>query len=152
VTPPLVRTLRTRLETRRLGAAIAAVLEPGDLVLVSGPLGAGKTFLVAAVARALGCRTSVTSPTFTLVHEHATRRGLLLHADLYRLLGPGLQGEVARLGLRERRADGAIVAVEWGDDAGGALGGAPSLAVRLEVAGPRQRIATLSGPRASGIV
>jgi tRNA threonylcarbamoyl adenosine modification protein YjeE len=152
VTQRLARTLRTRLDTRRLGASIAAVLEPGDLALFSGALGAGKTFLVGAVARALGARTAVTSPTFTLVYEHATRRGLLLHADLYRLRGADLANEVARLGLREQRAEGAILAVEWGEDAEEALGGAPSLVVRLKIAGPRERIATLSGPRASGIV
>jgi tRNA threonylcarbamoyl adenosine modification protein YjeE len=152
VTQPLVRALRTRLDTRRLGASIAASLEPGDLALFSGELGAGKTFLVGAVARALGASTAVTSPTFTLVHEHATRRGLLLHADLYRLRGADLTGEVARLGLREQRVDGAILAVEWGEGAEEELGGAPSLVVRLQIAGPRERIATLSGPRASGIV
>lgn len=158
MTEPVVRELRSRLDTRRLGAAIAAVLEPGDLALLSGPLGAGKTFLAAAIARALGAQTAVTSPTFTLVHEHDTPRGLLLHADLYRLLDaePRAQGtlaaEVARLGLRERRAEGAIVLVEWGDDAVETLGGSPSLAVRLDVTGLRGRFAALSGARAGDIV
>ncbi len=158
MTEPVVRDLRSRLETRRLGAAIAAVLGPGDLALLSGPLGAGKTFLAAAIARALGAKTAVTSPTFTLVHEHDTPRGLLLHADLYRLLDAGpaatgaLAAEVARLGLRERRAEGAIVLVEWGDDAVEPLGGSPSLVVRLDVAGARGRFAALSGARAGDIV
>lgn len=158
MTEPIVRELQTRLDTRRLGAAIAAVLQPGDLALLSGPLGAGKTYLAAAIARALGAKTAVTSPTFTLVHEHDTPRGLLLHVDLYRLLdaGPagqgGLAAEVARLGLRERRSEGAIVLVEWGDDAAEALGGSPALVVRLDVAGARGRVAALSGSRAGDIV
>jgi tRNA threonylcarbamoyl adenosine modification protein YjeE len=147
-----VRQLPTRRDTQRLGAAIAAVLEPGDLVVCTGGLGAGKTLLVGAIARALGATTAATSPTFALVHEHETPRGLLVHADLYRVLGPALADEVARLGLRERRGEGAFVIVEWGEDALDALGGSPALSVSLAIAGPRDRVATLSGPRAGAIV
>lgn len=149
---PALRTLRTRRDTRRLGAAIARALQAGDLAVLSGDLGAGKTFLVRAVAHALGVSGSVTSPTFALVHEYPTTRGPLVHADLYRLRGPGLAAEVARLGLRERRREGAILLVEWGEDAVDALGGEPSLVVSLAIAGERERVATLSGPRADGIV
>jgi tRNA threonylcarbamoyladenosine biosynthesis protein TsaE len=152
VTEEAVRRLPTRRDTQRLGVAIAAVLEPGDLVVCSGPLGAGKTLLVGAMARALGATTAVTSTTFALIHEHATPRGLLLHADLYRVLGPGLAEEVARLGLRERRSEGTFVVVEWGEDAVDALGGSPALSVRLEMRGARERVATLSGTRAGAIV
>jgi tRNA threonylcarbamoyladenosine biosynthesis protein TsaE len=149
---PADRTLRTRRDTRRLGAAIARALGPGDLVVLSGDLGAGKTFLVRAVARELGVAQAVTSPTFTLVQEYATARAPLVHVDLYRVLGPRLTEEVARLGLRERRAEGAIVLVEWGEDAIAALGGAPALVVSLRIAGPSQRAASLSGARAGDIV
>ncbi len=149
---PVVRSLRTRRDTRLLGAAVARALRPGDLVVLSGDLGAGKTFLVRAVARALGVAQAVTSPTFELVHEYATERAPLVHADLYRLLGPRLDDEIARLGLRERRGEGAVLLVEWGDDAVPALGGAPELVVALRVAGSSQRVATLSGPRAGDIV
>jgi tRNA threonylcarbamoyladenosine biosynthesis protein TsaE len=141
--------MATRRETTRLGARIAAVLEAGDLVLLSGGLGAGKTFLARAVARALGVRERVTSPTFTLVQEYTTPSGTLVHADLYRLLGApaGLPVEVARLGLRARRAEGAIVLVEWGDDALDALGGDAALVVRLAIDG-NARTAELEGARA----
>jgi tRNA threonylcarbamoyladenosine biosynthesis protein TsaE len=152
VASPVVRTLRTRRDTRRLGAAIARVLEEGDLVILSGDLGAGKTFLVRAIARALGVDGPVTSPTFALVQEYAAPRAPLVHVDLYRLRGPDLAGEVARLGLRERRREGALVLVEWGEDAADALGGEPSLVVSLALAGEGARVATLSGPRADGIV
>jgi len=144
--------LPARRDTRRLGAAIAGVLEAGDLAVLSGDLGAGKTFLVRAIARALGVETAVTSPTYALVQEYATKRAPLVHVDLYRLRGPGLAAEVARLGLRERRREGAILLVEWGEDAADALGGEPDLVVSLAIAGELERVATLSGPRADGIV
>jgi len=143
-----VRTLATRRDTRRLGEAIARCLEPEDLVVLSGDLGAGKTFLVAAIARALGVPGAVTSPTFALVHEYAGAPAPLVHADLYRLRGEGLAAEVARLGLRERRREGAILLVEWGEDAVGALGGDPALTVALRLVGGSARVAELSGPRA----
>ncbi len=148
-----VLALATRQDTRRLGKAIAAALAPGDLVLLSGDLGAGKTFLVRSIARALGSTERVTSPTFALVQEIATREGPLVHADLYRLRDDprGLARETARLGLREARRDGARVLVEWGEEVEGQLGGA-SLAVKLAITGQHAREATLSGPRAFDIV
>jgi len=144
----IVRSLASRRDTRQLGAAIARALEPGDLVMLEGPLGSGKTFLTRAIARTLGARGPVTSPTFTLVREIATRHGLLLHADLYRLRGETLGQETRRLGLRERRSEGCLLIVEWGMDALDVLGGAPALVVLLSPAGDHQRTATLSGPRA----
>jgi tRNA threonylcarbamoyladenosine biosynthesis protein TsaE len=122
------------------------MLSPGDLVLLSGELGAGKTFLARAIARGLGVRGRVTSPTFTLVQEYTTTKGTLVHADLYRLLDApaGLAAEVERLGLRERRGEGAIVLVEWGDDAASALGGDVALQVRLTIA-DKLRTAVLEG-------
>jgi tRNA threonylcarbamoyladenosine biosynthesis protein TsaE len=140
--------LKTRRETHKLGRAIAAKLRPGDLVVLSGDLGAGKTFLARAIARGLGVPESVriTSPTFTLVQEYDTTRGTLLHADLHRLLGDKLRAEVERLGLRERRAEGCIVIVEWGEDAIDWLGGGPTLVVKLTTA-REGREATLSDAR-----
>ena len=155
VTAPIVRKLCGRSDTRRLGAAIARRLEPRDLVVLSGDLGAGKTFLVRAIARALGVVGVVTSPTFTLVQEYQTARGTLAHADLYRLLGSGalsLDDEVARLGLREMRAEGAMLVVEWGEGAIDALGGRPALVATLAISGTSDRTVTLSGPSANDIV
>ena len=148
--------LRSRRDTVKLGEAIGRVVEPGDLVLLSGGLGAGKTFLARSIVRALGVPGTVRvgSPTFALVHEYETPRGLFLHADLYRLLETRvpLAEEVARLGLREQRADGAMLLVEWGDSAALALGGDVSLAVTLAPGlGPNQREVTLRGARAQAL-
>ena len=149
---PRARILRTRRDSRRLGAAIARVLTPADLVILSGGPGAGKTFVVRALARALGITARVTSPSFVLVHEYDAPGAMLVHADLYRLQGDALTFEVERLGLRELRASGAIVVVEWGECAVHALGGEPALVVDLAIAGPSERHATLSGSRADDIV
>ncbi len=148
--------LATRRDTQRLGRAIASKLRGGDLVVLVGELGSGKTFLARVIARGLGVPESVpvTSPTFTLVQEYETLRGTLLHVDLYRLLEGGserLQHEVERLGLRERRGEGCIVVVEWGRDAIPWLGGDPTMIVELEVK-KKERHAKLSGPKSAGLV
>lgn len=144
--------LDTRRATRRLGLAIAEVLEAGDLVTLEGGLGSGKTFLVRAIARALGVASeqAVTSPTFSLVHEYRARVPLV-HADLYRLQGAEFMTEVERLGIRERREDGAIVLVEWAGSADATLGGEVALAVTLSITNPHARRATIAGERAAAL-
>lgn len=126
---PIVLELPTRRATTRLGRALGDAIAPGDLVVLEGGLGAGKTFLVRAAVRALGVpeEVPVASPTFTLMTEYGPdvrARVPLVHADLYRLLGGGdLDDELAELGLRARRGEGWAVVVEWGRDAFDALGG-----------------------------
>jgi tRNA threonylcarbamoyladenosine biosynthesis protein TsaE len=132
------RALATRRETTRLGHALAATLREGDLVLLSGDLGAGKTFLARAIARGLGVPsgTAIPSPTFTLVQEYSTPRASLLHVDLYRLRDDAkVSSEVRRLGLAERRAEGAILLVEWGEGLEAELGGPADVTVRLMLEG-----------------
>lgn len=122
-------------------------------MLLSGTLGAGKTFLARAVLRSLGVVDAVPSPTFALVHEYVTAKGELLHADLYRLLDEKepLHEAIARLGLRERRAEGAMVIAEWAEDGVLALGGAPELTVTLRTLGPDARRARVEGTRSSEV-
>ena len=106
-------------ETEEAGARIAADLEPGDLVLVSGELGAGKTTLIRGAYRALGVTDRVTSPTFTIGQTYAGRVPVS-HLDLYRL--PGLGDEDPAL-LDDYIRPDSIAFVEW-PEIGGAM---PSL-------------------------
>jgi tRNA threonylcarbamoyladenosine biosynthesis protein TsaE len=135
--------LETRKETLALGRRIAAGLTPGDLVVLGGPLGAGKTFLTRAICRALGLPPSVRvpSPTFTLVHEHPTNPPLS-HADLYRLETPE---QVRALGLDAQRDDGRVLIVEWGAPYVELLGG-DALVVELSLA-PRAAALSSTGER-----
>lgn len=137
--------LRSRRDTTRLGVKIAGDLQPGDLVTLSGDLGAGKTFLARAIARHLGVppEIAIASPTFTLVQEYETKRGTLLHVDLYRLRDTANAiADVRRLGLAERRAEGALLLVEWAQGFERELGEA-TFAVALEIR-DGVRVATLT--------
>jgi tRNA threonylcarbamoyl adenosine modification protein YjeE len=104
------RLLADAEATDALGAELAAGLKPGDLVLLLGDLGAGKTALARAIIRTLAgdAELDVPSPTFALVQPYDTPKGTVLHADLYRLGDPR---EVDELGLLDNPA--AIVLVEW---------------------------------------
>jgi tRNA threonylcarbamoyladenosine biosynthesis protein TsaE len=142
--------LPTRRATTRLAARLAAAALGGDLVVLSGPLGAGKTFFVRALCRALGvpAEVPVTSPTFTLVHEHQGRLPIR-HADVYRIGG---EAELDELGLREQRAEGALLVVEWGAPYLEALGGdALLLEIAVSPAGDRVAHPTGTGPRGEAL-
>jgi len=113
--------VRTAKELKKLGAAYAKNLRGGDIVLLQGALGAGKTTFSQGIAEALGVRKKITSPTFTIINIyrlppsavkkfHAAR---LVHADTYRLEKPK---EIFTLGLDEYLADGeSIVLIEWAE-------------------------------------
>lgn len=96
--------------TERLGAALARALRPGDVVTLSGPLGAGKTRFVSGLVRELVPGARVRSPSFTLVNEYGGSCPVF-HLDLYRLAG---EREIEGLGLEEYAERGALV-VEWGE-------------------------------------
>lgn len=132
--------LPTRRSTVQLARGIARALRGGDLIVLRGDLGTGKTFLVRALCRALGVPVSVpvTSPTFTLVHEHEGRLPIT-HADLYRLRDAS---ELTELGLRERRGEGAVVLVEWGEPYIDELGG-DALVIHLMTPSDIARLARL---------
>ncbi|MCW0214655.1 MAG: tRNA (adenosine(37)-N6)-threonylcarbamoyltransferase complex ATPase subunit type 1 TsaE [Pseudonocardia sp.] len=105
-------------DTEAFGEALAAELDAGDLVVLSGPLGAGKTALVRGLGRGLGVRGAVTSPTFVIAREHkAGERGVpLVHVDAYRLglAGGSIADELDDLDL-DTDLTAAVVAVEWGE-------------------------------------
>ena len=110
---PAHMRIATDADMRDLGRRLAALLRPGDLVILSGPLGAGKTTLVQGIGAGLGVRGPVTSPTFVIARVHPVVSGTgpaLVHADAYRL---GSVGEVDDLDL-DTDAAGAVTVVEWG--------------------------------------
>lgn len=140
--------LPSRRATQKLAQLVAPTLKPADLVILTGPLGSGKTFFARALCRALGLPATrrVPSPTFTLVHEHETEPPLS-HADLYRLLGPE---QVGQLGLDSQRDDGRILLVEWGEPYIELLGGdALLLTLALD---PRRASFSATGRRSRAIL
>jgi len=141
-------SLPNRRATRRLAACLAEKLEASDLVVLTGPLGSGKTFFARALCRALGVprERRVTSPTFTLVHEH-TGRLPIAHADLYRVEN---ERDLVNLGLDALRDAGALLIVEWGEPYIAALGG-DALVVTFGLE-PRHATLAPGGPRASAVL
>jgi tRNA threonylcarbamoyladenosine biosynthesis protein TsaE len=109
--PSLVLATSSPQETRSAGKAVADLLEPGDVISLTGDLGAGKTAFVQGAAAGLGVEGTVQSPTFVLVRQYRGRLPVA-HVDVYRL--DHLQ-DVADLGLDELIEGGGVVFVEWGD-------------------------------------
>jgi tRNA threonylcarbamoyladenosine biosynthesis protein TsaE len=127
-------------DTEALAAALAAELRRGDVVTVSGELGAGKTTFVRGACRALGVTEPVTSPTFTIGHRYAAPVPVA-HLDLYRFQGVS----AAEWGDLEPYFDGTIAFVEW-PEAGEKALPAPRVRVRLEHADETTRIVHLDVP------
>ena len=107
----VVVTSRSPADTRAAGRAVGALLEPGDVVVLDGQLGAGKTVFAKGVADGLGVEETVVSPTFTLAREYLGRVRLV-HVDVYRL--ERVQ-EFLDLGLEDLAGDDAVTLVEWGE-------------------------------------
>lgn len=115
-----IAELLTVADTIALGARLGTELRAGDVVVLSGPLGAGKTVLAKGIARAMDVEGAVTSPTYVLARVHPARRSgspAMVHVDVYRLLdhpGADLLAEVDSLDL-DTDLDDAVVVVEWGE-------------------------------------
>ncbi len=109
---PLRATTGSVDETREVGAALASLARPGDIVVLAGDLGAGKTAFVQGFGRGLGIEQRITSPTFTLVHVYEDGRLPVHHLDVYRL---DQLSEALDLGLAEILDEGGVVLIEWGD-------------------------------------
>jgi tRNA threonylcarbamoyladenosine biosynthesis protein TsaE len=126
-------------ETEALAARLAVGLRAGDVVLVSGELGAGKTTFVRGAARALGVEVPVTSPTFTIARRYEDGRVPISHLDLFRLAG--LDAEEPDL-LADELAGDRVALVEWPEQAGVDLDAVNVVArVRLEhLGGDRRRV------------
>ena len=121
-------------ETQAVARGLAAQLKPGDVVLLSGGLGAGKTAFVRGLAVGLGIDPeAVSSPTFTLVHEYRGGRLTLYHADLYRLENAATED----LGLEETGVADGVLAVEWPDHLTHAMPG--TIEVEMELTGETTR-------------
>jgi len=142
------RTLvsRSSRQTEEEGARLAALLSPGDLVILTGPLGAGKTVFVRGMARGLGLDPDeVHSPSFTMVSEYGPSPSgrHLVHVDLYRIGDPR---ETEELGLAEQLEGDRVMAVEWGEKLPARLREG-AFVVTIEDAGDERRRVTIVSRR-----
>ena len=148
---PRAMTLHTNSpdESAQLGAAIGRAAQAGDVIALVGPLGAGKTTLIQAMARGLGVTERVTSPSFTLVHEHRGRLPFY-HVDLYRLSDAEAEG----LGLEEFLGGEGVAAVEWAERLpAGAYADVLQVAIAFGDADVARRIALQArGPRSEALL
>ena len=127
-------------ETEAVGAALAQVLKPGTIIAYRGDLGAGKTAFTRGLARGLGCREIVTSPTYTIVNEYLGGRSPLFHFDMYRL---GSADELFDIGWEDYLDRDGVCAVEWSENVEDALEDA--IFVTIEKLGEDARRITIEG-------
>jgi tRNA threonylcarbamoyladenosine biosynthesis protein TsaE len=124
----MTRITRSEDETIAVAREFASTLSAGDVVLLSGTLGAGKTAFVRGLAQGLGINPDeVSSPTFTIVHQYRGGRLSLYHADLYRLERTATED----IGLEEMGVEDGVLAIEWPDRLTHALPGAREVEIEL---------------------
>ena len=127
-------------ETEKVGAALARVLEPGTILAYRGDLGAGKTAFTRGLARGLGYRDMVTSPTYTIVNEYLGGRLPLFHFDMYRL---SCAEDLWDIGWDDYLDRGGICAVEWSENVAEAM--EDPVTVTIEKLGDTSRRVTVEG-------
>ena len=127
-------------ETEKVGAALGKVLTPGTVLAYRGDLGAGKTAFTRGLARGLGYREPVTSPTYTIVNEYLGGRLPLFHFDMYRLAS---SDDLWDIGWEDYLERGGVCAVEWSENVEDALEGAVN--VTIEKLGEDARRITIEG-------
>ena len=131
-------------ETEQLGEQVARRLPRGTVIAYTGELGMGKTAFTRGLARGLGCRGRVTSPTFTIVNEYEGDIPLF-HFDLYRL---GSSDELFDIGWEDYLARGGVCAVEWSENVAGALTGAICVTIETVADDETARVITITGGEA----
>ena len=127
-------------ETEAIGAALGNIVKPGTVIAYRGDLGAGKTAFTRGLARGLGCREIVTSPTYTIVNEYLGGRMPLFHFDMYRLRS---SDDLFDIGWEDYLDRGGVCAVEWSENVDDAMEDA--LYITIEKLGEDSRRITLEG-------
>jgi len=127
-------------ETEAVGEALAKCLTPGAVIAYTGDLGAGKTAFTRGLARGLGAKDRVTSPTYTIVNEYLSGRLPLFHFDMYRL---GSSEELFDIGWEDYLERGGVCAVEWSENVEDAM--EEPIVVTIEKTGENTRRITLEG-------
>ena len=127
-------------ETERVGASLGKILRAGTVIAYEGDLGAGKTAFTRGLARGLGYRDPVTSPTYTIVNEYLGGRLPLFHFDMYRLSS---SEDLWDIGWEDYLERGGICAVEWSENVADALENA--IRIRIEKTGEESRRITIEG-------
>jgi tRNA threonylcarbamoyladenosine biosynthesis protein TsaE len=136
VIAPVELLSRSPEQTEAFGRALAARLQPGDVVAYTGDLGAGKTALTRGIAAGLGVVEQVTSPTYTIVNEYRSGRLPLFHFDLYRLHS---EEELFEIGWEDYLAQGGVCAVEWSENVPEILGNALHISISRAPGGDNDR-------------
>ena len=128
------------IETEKVGEALGKALQPGTILAYEGDLGAGKTAFTRGLARGLGAKEQVTSPTYTIVNEYISGRMPLFHFDMYRLAS---SDDLWDIGWEDYLERGGVCAVEWSENVKDAMEGA--VGICIEKLGEDSRRITIEG-------
>ena len=128
------------IETEKVGEALGKILQPGTILAYEGDLGAGKTAFTRGLARGLGSKEQVTSPTYTIVNEYLSGRIPLFHFDMYRLAS---SDDLWDIGWEDYLERGGVCAVEWSENVQDAMDGA--ITVCIQKTGEDSRKITITG-------